>query len=72
MSNQVILDLDGLFATQSYDDCLKLCEELGLIEMAKHGDHAYGRVTQKGVNVLCTLLQMANNAQEPSNRLELS
>jgi hypothetical protein len=53
----------------SYDDCLLLCHELGLIEMIKHGEHDYGRITQKGHNVLNALLRMAMNSADPANVL---
>jgi hypothetical protein len=55
-----------------YDEALKLCESLGLIETVKHGDHQYGRLTQKGVNTFVTLLRMMHLRSFPELALKES
>jgi hypothetical protein len=47
--------------TKSYEDCIELCEELGLIETMKHGGNDYIRYTERGVNVLAGLVGMQAN-----------
>jgi len=53
-----------------YDDCLRLCEELGLVEIVNHGGHDYGRITQKGRNCVSALIKLASHGFEPENVLK--
>jgi len=57
-------------ADMDYDECLGLCESLGLLEVCQHGEHHYGRITQKGKNVMSALLRMAMHSTDPENRLK--
>ena len=70
MTEGRLVDLAAWTPDISYDDGLALCERLKLIELLQHGDHGYGRLTQTGVNVLHTLLQMAGHASYPENILK--
>ena len=55
---------------KSYDECLEICRELGLIEIVQHGEHTYGRINQSGVNVFFALMQMMQNSSNPENKLK--
>jgi len=67
-----VIDLTEWTPDLGYEDCLKLCEELGLIETIQHGDYKYGRPTQKGINVLTTMMRLAQFASDPENILKKS
>jgi hypothetical protein len=51
----------AIVPTKSYDDCLDMCEKLGLIEIMKHGTREYIRYTEDGINVLAALVGMQAN-----------
>ena len=44
--------------TRSYEDCIALCEKLGLVETMQHGGNDYIRYTENGVNVLAGLIAL--------------
>ena len=71
MSTRVI-DLSEWTPDMDYEDCLKLCEELGLLETVQHGPHQYGRLTQKGINIFTAMMHLANYASYPENHLKKS
>ena len=48
----------AIVPTISYEDCIALCEKLGLVETMSHGDNDYIRYTENGVNVLAGLVGM--------------
>jgi hypothetical protein len=50
--------------TVGFDDGLKLCEKLKLVEFMQHGDATYTRFTQKGINVLATLTELMHQHAE--------
>jgi len=50
-----------LCPNKSYEDCIKDCVRLGLIEMMQHGDDEYIRYTQLGHNVLSALMTIAGD-----------
>jgi len=72
MKEASIVDMSNWQPDCTYDEGLVLCEKLGLTEMMWHGDNDYGRLTQTGVNVLYTLMQMAAFAANPNNVLKES
>jgi hypothetical protein len=47
--------------TLSYDECIELCEKLGLVETMQHGDKHYIRYTEDGVNALAGLIGLQSN-----------
>ena len=51
----------AIVPTLSYDECIELCERLGLVETMQHGDKYYIRYTEDGVNALAGLLGMQTN-----------
>jgi hypothetical protein len=63
------VDMSGWAADISYDECLALCAELGLVETLQHGEHEYARVTQNGINVMNALMRLAIYASDPNNKL---
>lgn len=69
-NNAVVVDLSGWTADITYNEGLVLCEQLKLIEQLRHGDVDYGRLTQTGINVLATLMQLGVHASYPENRLK--
>ena len=46
----------AIVPTISYEDCIALCERLGLVETMQHGTNDYIRYTENGVNVLAGLV----------------
>ena len=70
--NEVIVDLSDFRPDISYDDALKLCKELGLIEIVQHGEHDYGRLTQKGINVFNAMMMMVSYTAFPENILKVT
>jgi len=66
------VDLSDWKPDKSYDECLRICEQLKLIETVQHGEHEYGRITQTGVNVMHTLMQLASYSVYPENALKRS
>jgi hypothetical protein len=48
----------AIVPTISYEECIALCEKLGLIETMQHGGNDYIRYTENGVNVLAGLVGM--------------
>lgn len=69
---EAVVDLSDFRPTISYDDALKLCQELGLIEVIQHGEHDYGRLTQKGINVFNALMLMMSHTASPENILKVT
>ena len=65
-----MIDISSWTPDISYDEALDLCEQLGLIERLKHGGEDYGRPTQKGINVLITMMRLAGYAADPTNVLK--
>jgi hypothetical protein len=53
-----IIDAGTLATTVTFQDGVKLCKQLKLIEFMRHGPHEYVRLTQKGINVAATLTEM--------------
>ena len=72
MTDARVVDLSNWQPDVSYDEGLQICKGLGLIELVQHGEHDYGRLTQTGINVFMTLMQMAGNASFPENMLKTS
>jgi len=56
----------ALHVSKSYDDCVDLCEKLGLIERMAHGDKEYIRYTEDGMHVLATLLTLQTQMDRDS------
>lgn len=70
---KVMIDVPDWWDDRSkYDDCLKICKQLDLIEIVWHGEHDYGRITDKGCEVLMALLTMLGARADPKNKLEIS
>ena len=65
-----VVDLSAWAPEATYDEGLALCRKLKLIEMVQHGDHDYGRLTERGKTVLFTLMTMAGYASDPENILK--
>jgi hypothetical protein len=65
----VAIDMSGWSPDRSYDECLKLAEQLKLIETLQHGEHGYARITQAGINVMYVLMQLVVYASDPDNKL---
>jgi hypothetical protein len=70
MTEMLLVDVSNWTPNVTYDEGLKLCEKLGLIETLTHGEHDYGRLTQTGINVLRVLMVMAGHAADPKNTLK--
>jgi hypothetical protein len=68
----IVLDISDLLPDKSYDECLQICKDLGLIEIVRHGLHDYGRFTQTGINVWWVLLRLLDNRSDPKNLLKQS
>ena len=64
MPDVKIIDGGTLAVSMSFEDGMKLCEQLKLIELLQHGDGDYSRFTQKGINVAATLLQLLQQQAE--------
>ena len=69
---ETTIDLSDFKADIPYDDALKLCQELGLIEIVWHGKHDYGRLTQKGINVMNAMMVMISHTASPENILKVT
>ena len=56
-----------LSPTMPPEECIALCEEMGLIERMTHGEHDYVRFTKTGYNVLAGLMEIAQSiaTEEP-------
>jgi hypothetical protein len=61
-SDARVIDLSGWQPDKSY----------GLIEIVQHGGDDYARPTQKGINVLTTMMRLAGHASFPENILKVS
>jgi len=66
----VAIDMSAWKPDKSYDECLALCTQLGLIEMLTHGDDEYARMTQTGCNVLHALMRLVVYAANPENAMK--
>jgi hypothetical protein len=64
------VDMSGCQPDAPYPERLKQCEEMGLIETVMHGEHEYGRMTQRGINVFRTLNTLMNHRLNPENELK--
>jgi hypothetical protein len=54
----IIVDSETLQPITDFDEGLKLCESLGLIEIMQHGGDEYTRFTRKGMDVHNTLMEL--------------
>jgi hypothetical protein len=70
LQRDVAIDLTDYLPDKSYDECLQLTKDLGLIEVVQHGPHDYGRLTQNGINVFNVLLRLLEYRTDPNNRLK--
>lgn len=52
-----------------YEECIQLCEQLGLIETVQHAGEDYARLTQSGRNVMFALVRFQAGALDPENIL---
>ena len=58
------IDVGMWKVTITFEDGMKLCEQLKLVETMQHGDADYSRFTQKGINVLATLTELMRQMAE--------
>jgi len=58
------IDAGAWNVTITFEDGMKLCEQLKLVETMQHGDADYSRFTQKGDNVLATLTELMGQMAE--------
>jgi hypothetical protein len=65
-----IVSLENYQPDVTYTEALKLCEELGLLETVMHGEHEYGRLTQRGINVATCLMKFLTHTADPNNILK--
>jgi len=66
-----VIDASTWSITITFEDGMKLCEELKLVELMQHGDHDYTRFTQKGMNVLATLMELMQQMAEATEAGEV-
>ena len=57
--------MNELRPSMSRDECRDMCEELGLVDTLQHGDTDYIRITQKGIDALCVLLDLLAEMSDP-------
>ncbi len=50
----------------------QLCAEMKLIELMRHGEHRYCRITDRGRLVLSTMILMSLASADPANELKVS
>jgi len=64
MTDVKVIDAGTLAVSMSFEDGMKLCEKLQLLETMQHGEGDYARFTQKGINVVATLVQLLQQQAE--------
>jgi hypothetical protein len=67
-----VIDLGALQPDLSYEEGIRLCVKLKLVETMQHGDQEYIRMTQKGTNVISALMTLMSDCCDPENILRPS
>jgi len=68
----VEVDVTALDQGEFMEEGTQLCAKLKLIELMRHGEHRYCRMTKRGHLVMLTMVMMSLAAADPKNELKVS
>jgi hypothetical protein len=68
----VEVDVTALDEGAFMEEGTQLCAKLKLIELMRHGEHRYARITKRGHLVMMTMVMMSLASADPKNVMKVS
>lgn len=68
----VEVDVTDIDMGEKMEEGTQLCAKLKLIELMRHGEHRYCRMTKRGMLVLQVMLMVSLASSDPKNELKVS